>query len=136
MKSLAFALALVVGSIVAPALALADAPADQVLNDASQTADIDCGEGGNVTINGASNTLTLTGTCGLVSLNGASNTVSIVAASSVELHGTANTLTVTAADKIMVTGSGNKVSYGRKGLTTKRPKLAKLGVRNKYKVLK
>ena len=54
----------------------------------------------------------------------------------VELHGTANTLTITAADKIMVTGSGNKVSYGRKGLTTKRPKLVKLGVRNKYKALK
>ena len=132
MKYLPFALALLVG----PALALADAPADQILNDASQTSGIDCGEGGNVTINGATNTLTLTGTCGLVSLNGASNTVSIVAASSVELHGTANTLTVTAADTSTITGSGNKVSYGRKGLTTKRPKLVKLGVRNKYKALK
>lgn len=129
MKHLAFVLAL----LVAPALAVADAPEDQVLNDAGQTAAIDCGEGGNVTINGATNTLTLTGTCGLVSLNGASNTVSIVAASSIELHGTGNKLTVTAADKIMVTGSGNKVTYGSKGLTTKRPKLVKLGVRNSYK---
>lgn len=129
MKHLAFAFAL----LVAPALAAADAPADQVISDADQTSAIDCGEGGNVTINGATNTLTLTGTCGLVSINGATNTVSIVAASTVEIHGLGNKVTITAADNIMVTGSGNKVTYGAKGLTTKRPKLQKLGVRNSYK---
>ena len=128
-SSFALVLALVGASLVAPSVAAAD---DQAINDTGQTSTVDCGDGGNVAINGSQNTLTITGVCASVALNGTGNTVTIDASASVAVSGVGNTLTVKAADKIAVTGSGNKVTWS-KGLKAKKPKLVKLGVRNTYR---
>ena len=98
--------------ILAPAVARADAP-EHVINAAAETVTVDCGDGGQVVVNGSTNTVTVTGGCAKVVVNGSANTVAI-----------------DAADKIAVTGSGNKVTY-KKGHTRKAPKVARLGTGNK-----
>ena len=105
-------LALVFALLAVPAIAAADAP-DVIINDAGQTATVDCGEGGKVIVNGASNVITITGGCAKVQINGSMNAVAIAA-----------------ADKINVTGTNNKVTWS-KGWTKKAPKISRSGVGNK-----
>ena len=104
-------LALVFALLAVPAIAAADAP-DVIINDAGQTATVDCGEGGKVIVNGSANTVTVTGGCAKVQVNGSTNTVMIAA-----------------VDKIGVTGTGNTVTWSA-GWKKKVAKVARSGVHN------
>ena len=114
MKQLALVLALVALPVAA---AHADPPA-HVVNDAGASLSLDCGDGGQVVVNGAANRIAITGGCAKVVINGSTNQVAI-----------------DAADKIAITGSRNTVTY-KKGWTKKNPKVTRLGTGNTIAKLK
>lgn len=97
---------------VSIARAAASPQKQTVVNDASQTVSVDCGEGGDVVINGGHNRVTVTGGCAKVTVASDDNTIAI-----------------DAVDKIMLNGANNKVTYKRawKG---KAPKVEKVGANN------
>jgi len=101
-------LALTLALMLVPALAAADTP-DLIINGSGQPHQVDCGEGGKVTVNGARNSVSISGGCAKVTVNGSSNQVSIAG-----------------ADKIVLNGSQNQVVYER-GWTRKKPKISKRG---------
>jgi len=111
------------------------ASAEVVFNDAAQTATHDCSADPVVSIESASGTFTLTGTCTKVSINGASNTVFITAAEKVAISGSSNEVTIEAADKIAVVGSMNKVLW-KKGLKGPKAKVSNVGTMNKVSKIK
>ena len=105
-------LALLVALAGFPIAAAADAP-DHVVNDGGARLSLDCGDGGQVVVNGADNVIAVTGGCAKVVINGSKNQVAIAA-----------------ADKITVTGSDNAVTW-KAGWKKKAPKVVATGVGNK-----
>jgi hypothetical protein len=115
------------------ALAFATAAhADRSINDSGVKIDHDCATDPEVSINGSSVELTLTGACTKLAINGSSCTVTVASASKVAVNGSTNTVAIDAADKIAITGSNNTVTYKR-GVTKKKPKISKLGSKNSVK---
>ena len=83
----------------------------------------DCDQERKVAINGSGGTFTFSGTCERVSLNGASNTLTIEATKALDVKGDVNTVRIGAVDAISVSGSQNNVTY-RTGLPGGQPKSA------------
>lgn len=80
--------------------------------ESSQTKTIDCA-GRDVALNGSSNKLTFTGTCGTVSINGSKNTLTLATASQISVNGSFNTVTYTTGNpKISNNGTSNAISRG------------------------
>lgn len=83
------------------------------ITDSAVTRTLDCGSGGDVTVNGSSNTLTFTGECAKVSVNGSKNEVKLARAAEIEVTGSLNTVTWAAGDpRTSNTGTGNRISQG------------------------
>jgi hypothetical protein len=116
-------------------LCAAEASAEVVFDDASQTAAHDCSTDPEVAIQSSSGTYTLTGTCTKVAISGASNQVSIAAAEKVSIAGSSNEVTIGAADKIAVVGSSNQVRW-KKGLKGPKAKVSNVGTQNKISKIK
>lgn len=133
MKSLVTSLSFVSLSLLASLTSVASAEA--VFNDAQQTATHDCSTDPEVSIESASGTYTLTGTCTKVSISGASNKVSIAAAEKVSISGSSNEVNIEAADKIAVVGSMNQVRW-KKGLKGAKAKVSNVGTMNKVSKVK
>ena len=119
MRSLAFALVLCTCS-------LARAGETIVFGDSGATVTHDCAAQPKVAINGARNTITLTGACAKVAVNGTGNTVTIAAATALAVTGSTNTVTVDTAAKIAISGTENKVTWK----AGKRPKVSSSGIGN------
>lgn len=134
MKSLV-SFAIASGLFAAASLLDSSAFAEAVFNDAEVDVSHDCGKDPEVTIESASGTYTLTGTCTKVSINGASNKVSIAAAEKVAVTGSSNEVTIEAADKIAVVGSSNQVRW-KKGLKGPKAKVSNVGTQNKISKIK
>ena len=82
------------------------------IEDSAQTRTIDCA-GRNVALNGSSNKLTFTGTCGTVAINGSKNELTLANVSQISVNGSLNKVTYSAGDpKISNNGTGNTVSRG------------------------
>lgn len=80
--------------------------------ESSQTKTIDCA-GRDVALNGSSNKLTFTGTCGTVSINGSKNELTLAAATQISVNGSFNKVTYTTGNpKISNNGTSNTVAKG------------------------
>jgi hypothetical protein len=110
----ATAFAITIALLAAPRSAPAgdDKTPVRIVNESGTTFTYACDRADRVIVNGASNVITLTGTCSKVQVNGASNTIQ-----------------ADGVGKLAVTGAGNKVTYKR-GAGTARPKIANVGVGN------
>jgi len=71
----------------------------------------DCGSDAEVVINTTGTAYTLTGACSSVTVNGASNTVSIEKVDDITVNGVKQTVKIGAAEEITVNGTGNAVTY-------------------------
>ena len=105
--------------LILSALALpASLPAQARYEGAGATQEIDC-DGGSATIEGASNTIRVTGRCSALVIEGAGNRVEVDLArkGSVRISGAGNIVTYRTADgskaRIDVAGAGNRVSMAR-----------------------
>jgi|GEM_PF-3444872 len=76
-----------------------------------QTVTHACTDGEGVVVNGASNTVTLTGECGGVTVNGAQNRVTIASVADLTVNGSTNTVDADAVDRISVSGTKNKITW-------------------------
>lgn len=80
--------------------------------DSAQTRTIDCA-GRDVALNGSSNKLTFTGTCGTVALNGSRNELTIASASQISVNGSFNKVTYSSGNpKTSNNGTGNTITRG------------------------
>ncbi|HWK40602.1 MAG TPA: DUF3060 domain-containing protein [Croceibacterium sp.] len=106
--------------IIAAALAVVSAPlaAQASFTGAGETSQLDC-DGGEATIEGASNTLAVTGGCTRVVITGAGNTITVALApkGAIEVTGASNTIRWTTPDgsaaRVSVTGAGNRIEKAR-----------------------
>lgn len=100
------------GTEPAPAEPPVGKPAPAIINSSGQTASYSC-SGGPVTINGAGNNLTFTGTCQVANVNGDSNTVALETVEVVNVNGARNQITWTGSKpQVNNNGAGNTVSQG------------------------
>lgn len=78
------------------------------------TADIDCGQGKSLDVDGSNNILTVAGVCGSVSVGGADNTLTIARVDGeLSVAGLNNTVRYQAGDpSVDDSGTGNRVSRG------------------------
>ena len=82
------------------------------IEDSAQTRTIDCA-GRNVALNGSSNKLTFTGTCGTVSINGSKNELTLATVGQISVNGSLNKVTYSTGNpKISNNGTGNTISRG------------------------
>ncbi|MEN3748283.1 DUF3060 domain-containing protein [Sphingomonas sp. HF-S3] len=109
----------VLGGLGAAAVFLAlPAQAQTVFTGAGEESELDC-DGGAVSVEGASNTLTITGDCTRLTVSGASNriTVELAAASSIRVEGAGNQIRWrapgTAKPRTSIVGAGNRISQLR-----------------------
>ncbi|TNF25873.1 MAG: DUF3060 domain-containing protein [Deltaproteobacteria bacterium] len=114
--------------------ALAGERAGFTVDKAAQTVSHDCSDGESVVVNGAQNTVTLTGNCGGVTVNGAYNKVSIAHVPDLTVNGQSNTVDVDAVAKVSMSGANNTVTW-KKAIdeTKKAPAVTKSGMGNTVK---
>jgi len=80
--------------------------------DSSQVKIIDCA-GRDVALNGSSNKLTFTGTCGTVSVKGSKNELTLPSASQIAVNGSNNKVTYASGNpKISSNGTSNTITRG------------------------
>lgn len=93
-----------------------------------------CTAGENITVNGASNFVTLTGDCGGLTVNGAQNRVVVAKVEKLTVNGNSNSVEADAVGKISVNGSQNKVTWKR-ALDEKKakPAISRTGMGNSVK---
>ncbi len=86
-----------------------DATAEIVISQTSANVSHQCQER-DVTVDGAANTITLTGTCNAVVVNGAGNTIDIETASAIVVNGGGNNITYGGSPTITDNGLGNVIT--------------------------
>ncbi len=91
-----------------------DDDASLSVDGAGRTATLDCGKGGEVSISGASNKITLTGECKSVSVSGSDNKVQVETVS-----------------RIDTSGSGNVITWKNGPAQGKKPKVSNSGYNNR-----
>jgi hypothetical protein len=124
----------------ATAIAIAAFPsgsrAEVSINDSGVDLALDCNKDPEISMNGSSGTLTITGPCTKISVNGATNTVTIESALKVSVNGASNTVTIDAVDKVSSNGASNTITYKRAVTPKKKVKVSNNGIKNSIKRLK
>jgi hypothetical protein len=84
---------------------------DVTISKDDQTADVDCGDGDNVTIRSNDNKITIKGDCRKLTVSGDDNIVNAAMAREVQISGDDNKMAVNTVGKLTLTGDDNIVSW-------------------------